>query len=63
MAFALLHNNRPLGDINTTPLIDVMLVLLVVLVITLPPTTNTLAYRPAAAGSHPAAGAGPVITS
>ncbi|MXO60340.1 biopolymer transporter ExbD [Altererythrobacter salegens] len=44
MAFAQLHRDQPLGDINTTPLIDVMLVLLVVLAITLPPKTNTLEY-------------------
>jgi biopolymer transport protein ExbD len=37
-------NNEPLSEINTTPLIDVMLVLLVMLIITLPASTNTLDY-------------------
>ena len=32
----------PLSDINTTPLIDVLLVLLVMLVITIPAATNSL---------------------
>lgn len=34
--------STPLGEINTTPLIDVLLVLLVMLVITTPVSTNTL---------------------
>lgn len=34
--------NSPLGDINTTPLIDVMLVLLVMLVITIPVATHSI---------------------
>jgi biopolymer transport protein ExbD len=34
----------PLGEINMTPLIDVLLVLLVVLVITIPPATHSLAF-------------------
>lgn len=33
---------RPLADINTTPLIDVLLVLLVMLVITIPAATHSL---------------------
>lgn len=33
---------RPLSDINTTPLIDVLLVLLVMLVITIPAATHSL---------------------
>ncbi len=33
---------QPLGEINTTPLIDVMLVLLVMFVITIPPATHSL---------------------
>ena len=37
-------SNEPLSEINTTPLIDVMLVLLVMLIITLPASTNTLDY-------------------
>ena len=38
------HRGEFLGEINTTPLIDVMLVLLVMLILALPPTTNTLSY-------------------
>jgi len=38
------RNEEPLSEINTTPLIDVMLVLLVMLIITLPASTNTLNY-------------------
>ncbi|WP_120717055.1 ExbD/TolR family protein [Tsuneonella amylolytica] len=34
---------QPLADINTTPLIDVLLVLLVMLVITIPAATHSLA--------------------
>ena len=33
---------EPLGELNTTPLIDIMLVLLMMLIITLPPVTNSL---------------------
>ena len=33
---------EPLSDINTTPLIDVMLVLLVMLIVTLPPTRHAI---------------------
>jgi len=36
-------SERPLADINTTPLIDVLLVLLVMLVITIPAATHSLA--------------------
>ena len=43
MVFAA-RRDEPLGEINTTPLIDVMLVLLVMLILALPPTTNTLSY-------------------
>ena len=35
-------STAPLSDINTTPLIDVLLVLLVMLVITIPAATNSL---------------------
>ena len=34
--------SAPLGDINTTPLIDVMLVLLVMMVLSVPAATNSL---------------------
>lgn len=36
--------NEPLGDINTTPLIDVMLVILAVLILSVPLATHTLDY-------------------
>jgi biopolymer transport protein ExbD len=34
--------NEPIGDINTTPLIDVMLVLLIMLIITIPLQTHNV---------------------
>ena len=34
--------DRPMGEINTTPLIDVMLVLLIMFVITIPAATNSV---------------------
>jgi biopolymer transport protein ExbD len=42
MAAAISAGREPLGEINTTPLIDVLLVLLIMLVLTLPMGTNTL---------------------
>ena len=43
MAFAQARSApAPLGEINTTPLIDVLLVLLVMLVITIPAATNSV---------------------
>ncbi|WEK45665.1 MAG: biopolymer transporter ExbD [Candidatus Andeanibacterium colombiense] len=45
MAFATRNDHRnllPIGEINTTPLIDVMLVLLVMLIFTIPLATNSL---------------------
>lgn len=45
MAFVSISSpHRPLSDINTTPLIDVMLVLLVMVILTIPIPTNTLVY-------------------
>jgi len=46
MAFASLTrtDRRPLGEINTTPLIDVMLVLLVMVILTIPLATHSLEY-------------------
>lgn len=35
-------DSRPLGEINTTPLIDVMLVLLIMFVITIPAATHSV---------------------
>ena len=34
---------RPIGDLNTTPLIDVMLVLLVMFIVTMPPQSHKVA--------------------
>lgn len=42
MAISSKASTAPLTDINTTPLIDVLLVLLVMLVITIPPLTHSL---------------------
>jgi biopolymer transport protein ExbD len=42
MAAAISAGREPLAEINTTPLIDVLLVLLIMLVLTLPMGTNTL---------------------
>ena len=43
MAFASLSRDRePLGEINTTPLIDVMLVLLIMIIVTIPLSTHSL---------------------
>lgn len=36
------HAIQPIADINTTPLIDVLLVLLIMFVITIPAATNTV---------------------
>ena len=38
------HRAEPLSELNTTPLIDIMLVLLVMLIFTLPPLTNSLEW-------------------
>ncbi len=43
MAFAPpAHESSPMGDLNTTPLIDVMLVLLVMFIITIPVASHTV---------------------
>ena len=42
MAMAISRDNAPLGELNTTPLIDVLLVLLVMFVITIPAATHSL---------------------
>jgi biopolymer transport protein ExbD len=55
MAFASLSSPRgPLREINTTPLIDVMLVLLIMVILTIPIASHTLEYDlPAAGGKEP----------
>ena len=35
-------NDKPIGEMNTTPLIDVMLVLLIMFIITIPPQTHAV---------------------
>jgi len=42
MAVTLSNGDEPFTELNTTPLIDIMLVLLVMLIFTLPPITNSL---------------------
>lgn len=42
MAATLAPNSTPLGELNTTPLIDVLLVLLILFVITIPAATHSL---------------------
>jgi biopolymer transport protein ExbD len=54
MAIALsLAHHQPLGEINTTPLIDVMLVLLIMFVITIPAATHSLEVPLPAKGGLP----------
>ena len=58
MSMSVGSREAPMCDINTTPLIDVMLVLLVMLIVTLPIMTHAVkldmpqAEQPAAAGCH-----------
>ncbi|MFC4313525.1 ExbD/TolR family protein [Steroidobacter flavus] len=42
MSISASGNNEPMVDMNTTPLIDVMLVLLIMFIITLPVMTNNI---------------------
>jgi biopolymer transport protein ExbD len=42
MAYASTSSVRPLSEMNTTPLIDVMLVLLIMLIMTIPLASNSL---------------------
>ncbi len=50
-----------LVDINTTPLIDVMLVLLIMLIITIPMQTHAVKLNLPQANAHPAAVQPPVV--
>ncbi|KRA81455.1 ExbD/TolR family protein [Altererythrobacter sp. Root672] len=45
MSFATSSAGEPLREINTTPLIDVLLVLLVMIVLTIPVATHSLEYN------------------
>ncbi len=65
MAFARLERNpgaRPISDINMTPLIDVMLVLLVIFMITAPLMTSRLRLDLPKADAAPAADAPAFVT-
>ena len=54
MALASLSSPRePMREINTTPLIDVMLVLLVMVILTIPIATHTLEYDLPGTGGEP----------
>ncbi len=56
MAVGEAKEGEPIADINTTPLIDVMLVLLIMLIVTIPPqrhSVNLDTPRPPPPGSPP----------
>ncbi|PKV10825.1 ExbD/TolR family protein [Xanthomonas prunicola] len=42
MAFSMAGNRGPLAEINVTPLVDVMLVLLIIFIVTAPMVTRTI---------------------
>ena len=42
IALAASHTPEPMAELNTTPLIDVMLVLLIMIIITIPPQTHSV---------------------
>ena len=44
MSIAAVSSAKPMGEINTTPLIDVMLVLLIMIIMTIPVSTHSLDY-------------------
>ena len=44
MSIATVSSTEPMGEINTTPLIDVMLVLLIMIIMTIPISTHSLGY-------------------
>jgi biopolymer transport protein ExbD len=46
--------NQPMMEINTTPLIDVMLVLLIMFIITIPVATNSIEFNTPAPVTDPA---------
>lgn len=45
MSLATASADRPMSEINTTPLIDVMLVLLIMIIMTIPVSTHSLDYN------------------
>jgi biopolymer transport protein ExbD len=44
MSIATVSSGEPMGEINTTPLIDVMLVLLIMIIMTIPVSTHSLDF-------------------
>ena len=44
MAIATVSSDQPMSEINTTPLIDVMLVLLIMIIMTIPVSTHSLEF-------------------
>jgi biopolymer transport protein ExbD len=44
MSVATAWSDRPMSEINTTPLIDVLLVLLIIIIMTIPGSTHSLEY-------------------
>ena len=44
MTLATVSASQPMSEINTTPLIDIMLVLLIMVIITIPISTHSLEY-------------------
>lgn len=53
MAATLASSSTPLGELNTTPLIDVLLVLLILFVITIPAATHSLEVTLPSGGGKP----------
>ena len=43
--FAIADAPRPMGEMNTTPLIDVLLVLLIMLIVTIPAATHAVKFE------------------
>ncbi len=59
MSMAIVSSDQPMSEINTTPLVDVMLVLLIILIMTIPGATHSLEYDL----PHGGIGANPVKNS
>lgn len=58
-----LSEEPPISAINATPLVDVMLVLLIIFLITIPVVLNTVPLNLPRARSHPTAAATPQVIS
>ncbi|WP_038910809.1 ExbD/TolR family protein [Dickeya dadantii] len=64
MAFASRDNDEVMSEMNITPLVDVMLVLLVVFIVTAPMLTNSIPIRlPKTAAVAPADSPRPLVVS